>query len=228
MRRALDELVAAGLVSIGQPGVLARYESWSLLGDDGSESGYRVPSERESDAIQLPASFFFHGWHLVLDPGEIAMLLAIMDMARRVGAPTEPDTQRWVALSRTVRRDYYGLSGEIYLQAQQLREFGLVEFRDPMPARRRGKISDKRTPPPSAPEEREGDVPQATKQGAHPVPYQFSPANPAVFDHDALTVVHDTLSTLSLPYRLDENAALVRPERLVELYRDAKQADRGR
>ena len=123
--------------------------SWLLLKEDGSESQYRVPSERESEAIKLPATFFLNGWHLVLTPGEIAMLLAIMDMARSVGRPSEPDTQQWVALPQSTRRDLYGLTGEIYLHAQQLREFGLVYFHDPMPTRRRGKISTKRMPPPA-------------------------------------------------------------------------------
>jgi hypothetical protein len=80
---------------------------------EGSESQYRVPSERESDAIRLPAAFFFNGWHLVLAPGEIAMLLAIMDMARAVGRPTQLGTEQLVALPQSIRHDLYGLTGEI-------------------------------------------------------------------------------------------------------------------
>jgi hypothetical protein len=147
MRRALDELVAAGLVNIRPPGVRYRYEGWLLLSDDGSESQYRVRSDRESGAIRLPATFFLNGWHLVLTASEIAMLFAIMDKARTVRRRPEPSAQQWVALPRTVRRDFYGLSGEVYLHAHQLHEFGLVDFHDPMPARRRGKIYAKRMPP---------------------------------------------------------------------------------
>jgi hypothetical protein len=47
VRRALDELVAAGLVNIRSPSTRHRYERWALLSDDGSESPYRVPSDND-------------------------------------------------------------------------------------------------------------------------------------------------------------------------------------
>ena len=228
MRRALDELVAAGLVNIRPPGVRYRYEDWLLLKEDGSESGYRVPSERESDAIQLPATFFLKGWHLVLTPGEIAMLLAIMDMARSVGRLSEPDTQQWVALPQSIRRDLYGLTGEIYLHAQQLREFGLVSFHDPMPARRRGKISTRRMPPPPPADDNTAGGEQKEHTPPSPVPYLFSAPDPAIFDQDAFTVVQTTLSALPIPYRLDDSADLISPQDLVKSYLQAKQSHRSR
>ena len=225
MRRALDELVAAGLVNIRPPGVRYRYEDWLLLKEDGSESRYRVPSERESDAIQLPATFFLNGWHLVLSPGEIAMLLALMDMARSVGRPSAPDTQQWVSLPQSVRRDLYGLTGEIYLHAQQLREFGLVDFHDPMATRRRGKISTKRMPPPPPADNVAGGELKEHKPPS-PVPYLFSPPDPAIFDQDAFAAVHTTLSAPSIPYRLDDNAELISPQALVKFYLEARQSHR--
>jgi hypothetical protein len=216
VRRALDELVAAGLVSIRPQGDRYRYEGWRLLNEEDSESPYRVPSEREPDAIRLPATFFLNGWHLVLAPGEIAMLLAIMDMARFVGRQTEPGTQTWVALPQSTRRDLYGLTGEIYLHAQQLREFGLVDFHDPMPTRRRGKISAKRMSPRSAADDKAVGAQQEDRKPPSPVPYQFSPPDPAIFEQDAFTVVHTTLSALSIPYRLNDVEGLVLPQDLVK------------
>jgi hypothetical protein len=228
MRRALDELVAAGLVNIRPPGVRYRYEEWLLLKEDGSESHYRVPSERESDAIQLPATFFLNGWHLVLTPGEIAMLLAIMNMARSVGRSSTPDTQQWVSLPQSIRHDLYGLTGEIYLHAQQLREFGLVDFHDPMPTRRRGKISTKRTPPSSSAEDSTAGAQQKEHKPPSPVPYMFSPCDPAIFDQDAFTVVYRTLSALTIPYRLDDIAGLISPQDLVKSYLQGRQSNRLR
>jgi hypothetical protein len=218
MRRALDELVAASLVNIRPPSTRHRYEKWVLLSDDGSESPYRVPSERESGAVQLPAAFFLNGWHLVLSSGEIAMLLAIMNMARLVGRQTEPGAQQWLALPRSVRRDFYALSGEVYLHAHQLHEFGLINFHDPMPTRRRGKISARRMLPAPPADEHPPNTEQAEQPLPSPEPYQFSPANPAVFNQDAFTVVHRTLSALSIPYRLDDNGELIPPQNLVQFY----------
>jgi hypothetical protein len=56
MRRALDELAAARLANIQPPAARYRYEGWTLLKVDGSESRYRVPSERDPAAISLPAN----------------------------------------------------------------------------------------------------------------------------------------------------------------------------
>jgi hypothetical protein len=224
VRRALDELVTAGLVSIQPPTERYRYEGWLLLKEDGSETRYRVPSERESDAVRLPASFFVNGWHLVLSPGEIAMLLAIMDMARRVGRSTKPGGPLWIALPRTVRRNLYGLSGEMYLHAQQLHEFGLVDFRDPMSTRRRGKISSKPTPP-QPPADDTSPMEQAERKPPKPVPYQYSPANPEeVFNRNAFDVVQSTLRAFRLPYRLDDNAVMTSPQYAAKLYLEAQQS----
>jgi hypothetical protein len=51
-------------------------------------------------------------------------------------SPERANTRQWVALPQSIRRHLYGLSGEMYLHAQ-LREFGLVDFHDPMATRRR-------------------------------------------------------------------------------------------
>ena len=67
VRRALAELSAARLVSIKPVDAHYRFEDWLLLSEEGTESTYRRPSEREG-AVVLPAAFFYNGWHLVLTP----------------------------------------------------------------------------------------------------------------------------------------------------------------
>ena len=226
MRRALDELVTAQLVNIQPPGARYRYEKWVLLRDDGSESQYVVPSEREAAGIRLPATFFLNGWHLVLAPGEIAMLLAIIDRARVVGVGGQGGEQRWTALPQSVRRDLYGLSGEVYLHAQQLHEFGLIDLHDPMINRRRGKIFPTRLPPQPPTPQAADEEPRGTQKPPPPVPYLFSPPDMSVFDKAAFTVVHDTLSALSLPYRLDDQAELLKPQDWVQFQLEAKRQSR--
>lgn len=66
------------------------------------------------------------------------MLFTIMRRSEQFR--TEPGPPPWIALPRHVRHNIYGISGERYIYAQQLVEFGLVEISYPMPHRRRGKI----------------------------------------------------------------------------------------
>jgi hypothetical protein len=227
VRRALDELMKAGLAGVRQRGGQTQYEGWTLLKDDGSDSPYVVPSAQAPDAVRLPSTFFLRGWHLVLTPGEIAMLLAIMHMHRRQGGLMEPNRQRYIFLPESVRYRTYGLSGEIYLHAQQLYEFGLIHHRDPMPNRRRGKISNKQLPPPAP--DADGDATAPTAQAPpRRVPYWFSPALPAAFDRDAFTVVRDTLSAFPIPYRLSESEGLLLPQSVVTSYLELQQARRQR
>jgi hypothetical protein len=126
----------AGLAGARQRGGQTQYEGWTLLKDDGSDGTYVVLSAQAPDAVRLPSTFFLNGWHLALTPGEIAMLFAIMHMHRRRGGLLEPSRLRWIALPQSVRYRIHGLSGEIYLHAQQLHEFGLIHHGDPMPNRR--------------------------------------------------------------------------------------------
>lgn len=217
MRRALDELVVARLVNIDTPGAPGRYENWTLLADDGTGAGYRVPSERGPDTIRLPASFFYNGWHLVLAPGEIVMLLAIIHRSKWAGA--EAGLYPWISLPRYIRKATYGLSGEMYLHAQQLIEFGLVELRDPMPNRRRGKIKPERVAKilPDA-----DDKTKDVEDKLHPVPYDFRLAESTVFNQNAFTLAHKTLSALPIPHRLDSEGALISPQDYVEIRLKAK------
>jgi hypothetical protein len=231
IRRALDELVAAGLVSIGPPSKHYRYEGWNLRADDGTGSDYVVPGERDATGLSLPASFFLHGWHLVLTPGEIAMLFAITQMNRLFGGITEPGANRyWLALPQSVRRRRYGLSGEIYLNAQQLLEFGLVEFKDPMPTRRRGKISDKHNPPLPAPPDSEAETgaPQTGQEQPKRLPYQWAPAESTCFDRMAFEVVHATLTALPVPSRLTDSGLFSSPQEHAQAILRARRMQQSR
>jgi hypothetical protein len=224
MRRALDELAAAGLVSFGEVNGRKQYERWTLHTDAGTDATYRVPGENDSDVIVLPAAFFYYGWHLVLAPGEIAMLLAILHRNRQSGGTLDEEGRAWISLPHTARQGIYGLSDEQYLHVHELIEFGLVEFSEPMAARRRGKISPDRVPLPplGAPEESDVARAQRIREQLIPIPYNFRPQVPKVFDRDAFTVVHDALSHLPLPYRLDDNNVFATPEELVNMYRGTK------
>jgi hypothetical protein len=139
----------------------------------------------------------------------------------------EPNRQRWIALPQSVRYRTYGLSGEIYLHAQQLHEFGLIHHGDPMPNRRRGKISDRRISTPAPEPDGEASEQQAQAPPLR-VPYWFSPELPAAYDRDALTVVRDTLTAFPIPYRLSEYEGLLPPQNVVASYREMQQSRRQR
>ena len=128
-----------------------------MLTDDGRETLYTVPGARAPRTIGLPVEFFHYGLHLVLEPKEIALLLAITDQSRRprrqpVGVPG-------VALPQLVRWSDYGISPEVYESAHELQEFGFITIHDTMQRRRRGKAQRR-----SASERRRGNA-------ARPVPF---------------------------------------------------------
>jgi len=91
-----------------------------------------------------------------------------------------------------------------------------------MPARRRGKISARRTPTQLPADDKAVDAHQEEHKPPMLMPYLFSPADPAIFDQNAFTLVHTTLSALPIPYRLDDLAGLIPPQELVKLYRKAR------
>ncbi|TQS42853.1 hypothetical protein [Cryptosporangium phraense] len=215
VHRALDSLEAAGLVALHPPGTRYRYEQWQLLQEDGSGQRYRVPPEKSPTGLRLPATFFWNGWHLVLEPAELVMLLAVLDQHWRLNydpAQNRPP-RATVALPRTVRWGHYGISGEVYLHAQQLVEFGLLEFHDPMPHRRRGKLpahgaeANPSREDLKADTEANGDV--HTGQPPPKEPYQFGPVDPSTFNRDPIAVVTDTLTAYPIPSRLQDDEDLL-------------------
>ncbi len=225
VRRGIDELVKAGLARIHPSTAHYRYEHWLLLSDTGSEGRYVVPGDRSENSIHLSANFFLNGWHLVLEPTEIQMLLAILEKSRRLGyqAGQLMNGKEGVAIPESTRVDYYGISGEAYLAAQQLHEFGLVTMHDYMPNRRKGKLRPYVPPPPPEPVDADPDAAERKKPEQPPKePYYWTPPPPEAFDRSALAVVQDTLTAFETPYRLDDNSELVPVEVLRSLYLEAK------
>lgn len=148
MTRALVELQRARLVDITSRGSRRDFTSFNLLLDDGTERTYSVP-RLATPTVSLPKQFFTNGWHLVLEPREIAILLVIMEMTSRgrgAGAG--------VVLTQDERAAHYGISGEVYEAIHELDEFGLLKVIDPMPYRRVGRVrvsADDESPAPPIP-----------------------------------------------------------------------------
>ena len=192
--RALDQLEAAGLVTLSTRS--DRYEQFELLKEDGGGQRYLVPGADAGDCLVLPHSFFYFGWHLVLEPTEIATYLALWDATIRHGASARRRGQQGIALAETVRRAVYGLSDEAYESIHDLEEFGLIRIYDPMPGRRFGRFSRPDTPP--------------SPDGGQfrPLPYQISLVNG--LDRDAHQAVSVALAANSIPPRLTEGYELAR------------------
>jgi hypothetical protein len=82
--------------------------------------------------VLVPEEFFRHGWHLVLEPAEIAVLFALIDRTAHLRS-AKPDPLGGVDLKESVRWGAYGISGEAYHSIHSLEQFGLITVRDPMP-----------------------------------------------------------------------------------------------
>src|SRR5262249_10335186 len=126
---------------------------------------------------------------------EVAVLLAVLDQTRRHAAGSD---EPWVALSLRRRWSLYGLSGEAYESVHELAEFGVIDFYDPMPNRRRGKL---RIPAPRD---------ETDESSLEPVPYRFRYRRDS-FDRPALDTVSEALQRSPLPPRFDDLASLVTP-----------------
>jgi hypothetical protein len=183
--RALDVLESARLVDLAHENGFVSYERFRVLRDDGDESPYTVPGQDSRAYLVLPASFFYNGWHLVLEPREIVMMLAIIDMTRKV-AQRQTDDYPGVALPEIERWRYYGLSGETYEAIHELAEFGLIDIHDPMPNRRRGRITQ------------HASRPMDDETGLAPIPYRFT-YDISKFDRDAYATVTSSLATRLSP-----------------------------
>ena len=190
--RDLEELLAAELVSIRTKGAQGRYERFGLLSDDGTGRPYQLPrSTQDSSTLGLPAAFFTQGWHLVLTPAEIGVLL----MARHAVRPHSGSTDAPGApVTRMKRWQVYGISGEAYSAIHELREFGLLAVHDTMPNRRRGKL---RTPPPE-----ERAALEDAGESLAPVPYHLAPRPDSMFYRPALATVHASLLNYPAPPRV--------------------------
>jgi len=194
--RALRELADVSLVLIDRPsGERDRFEEFCLYREDGMQTMYTRPGQYADSVVRLPASFFLNGWHLVLEPKEIAVLLAIIELTDRTAGSRRRDHEYGVALPESVRWARYGLSGEVYEAVHELAEFGLISIHDTMPERRRGKL---KVPTPQQREhaERHG-------QSLAPMPYRFVyDMTGNAFQREASKVVHHSLKESSLPPRM--------------------------
>lgn len=162
LNRALSLLHDLGLVETGQAPAAGRYKTWLLKSETTNGRPYTVPSDRRSPgAVRIPREFFARGWHLVLEPGEIATFLAIVELTQRLeGQARKSPKDIGVALGETVRWERYGLSEDTYLEAiHALDEFGLISVFDPMPNRRRGKVNPSRKFTPVGQEESDEQIP---------------------------------------------------------------------
>jgi hypothetical protein len=185
VNRALRMLRAARLVALPGTDENPAFEGWVMLKEDGREENYTVPGARTEAVIPLSAGFFRSGWHLVLKPKEIALLLAITDESRRRHRP-QPNSTPGIALPQSVRWSTYGISPEVYEAAHELQEFGLVTIHDTMPGRRRGKL-----PRP---------LQSQSDSAMEPVPYRFTLPQ-KVFDRHAYDVVTESLARYPRPPR---------------------------
>lgn len=183
VRRALATLAEVNLARTGEEEEHYRYATWQLLSEEGTGAHYHVPGEKTDTGLVLPATFFLYGWHLVLEPSEIVMLLAIKDQHWRHNFPADRHGAEWrkVGLPATVLNTFYGvISDEVYLAANMLYEFGLIDYEDPglNEAKRRDET------------------------------YKFSPMSDDAFDTNAFDRVRNTLSALPLPWRLMDRESL--------------------
>lgn len=138
--RALTELEKAGLVGLGDEGSHNRYEGFALLSEGRSDDkAYTVPGE--GSGISLPAEFWWNGWHLALEPGEMLTLLMLAELA---AFHNEVHEQQGVGAPETVRWGKYGVSGEVYDHHRFLTSLGLLErVQDTNENRREGKVDVK-------------------------------------------------------------------------------------
>lgn len=187
--RALDELAAAGMVTLAEGS--SKYEKWCLAHEDDVDGRYTVPGESAKAAMKIPAEFFLRGWHLVLTPPELATYLIIAHLTHMQSQPRMVPVGELggVSARQAVRDGFYGLSGEAYETIHELEEFRLIDIHDPMPERRRGKIR---------PGNSTSEFAIRTENGAPPLPYNFTlrDIDPAA---QAIQVVVDSLTGNPVP-----------------------------
>lgn len=188
--RDLDVLSSVDLVTLSKRDGRKQYDQFTVLSDDTGDERYRPPTRSEV-VVPLPASLFLNGWHLVLTPTELAMLIVVRHAWRKASRATTADG---VGIATSRRWSTYGVSDETYSAIHELEEFGLIAIKDPMPNRRRGKIQL-----PSA-EERA----QMESDGVSfaPETYRLAPRSDECFARPALAVVCDSLTQSPVAPRL--------------------------
>lgn len=190
LSRDLDALSAVDLVGLSRVDGRTQYEQFTVLSDDTGDQRYRPPTRGEA-TVPLPANVFLNGWHLVLSPAELAMLIVVRHAWRKSARAT---ITHGVGIATSKRWATYGVSDETYSSVHELAEFGLVTLHDPMPNRRRGKIQ---TPPPEERARLEGEGVSLA-----PETYRLAPQSDDCFARPALTVVNACLTRSLVAPRL--------------------------
>lgn len=149
MKRALTLLSHANLVQLSRPsGTANRFERFQLLIESGLSDrlgrcehyhylrlddsdpfqDYRpiVAKAGQAQTMLVPSAFFLRGWVHVLSAAEIVIYLMIRDLETRY--PQSSKNGAYVA-SR-FRKDWYGISRDVYESHQQLAAYGLIERLD--------------------------------------------------------------------------------------------------
>jgi hypothetical protein len=193
--RALHELARHGLVELGRPRTLHRFEGFKLLSDSWDETAYTVPGDTRR-ALYLPPTFFLYGWHLVLEPREIATWLMLYELATYYTA-----RQDGVGVVEGERWGWYGVTSETYEAHHELAEFGLLQLNETMPDRRRGRL------PLTGPRSRQAKQRQSTaeataasaeQENQQREAYRFFVKSDA-FDRDAFDTVSSALRSVWPP-----------------------------
>jgi hypothetical protein len=93
-----------------------------LLDDAGRGTEYKPPGSGHGERyVNLPASFWISGWHVVLSAAAVALLLVLLDQQDF----QNPTTPTWVSPARA--RELYALSSDTWTKGtRELRANGLV------------------------------------------------------------------------------------------------------
>lgn len=135
---ALRALESVGIVEPNK----GRWAGFMLrVGDGRGDHVVLGDATARTVAVKVPAQFFYQGWHLVLKPKEIAVYLAILELSARFSwRPTVTPDQEGVALPIVERRGLYGITDEVYESIHLLDEFNLIDIKDTVDGRSRGKV----------------------------------------------------------------------------------------
>jgi hypothetical protein len=137
LQRILRELADRDLVGLASPRTPGRYENFTLLTDGRGVKRYRVPKHEAT--ITVPAELVTNGWHLVLTPPKIVVMLMLLAVSQSY--PTAHHGPDGVGVAPRIRREVYGVTPEVYEAHNELWEFELIERIDSVPGRRRGRVA---------------------------------------------------------------------------------------
>jgi hypothetical protein len=208
----LERLAKEGLVGLrSQRGRgYQSYDGWELFVEDGTGGMYEPPDS----GLEVPSAFWLRGWAAVLTQAEVATYLMFLDAAALLPGA---HLNQGVGLAPRTRRQYYGITKEIYAAASELEEFGLLE----RTTQRRSSVPPQDGQDPANPKEvqRFRIVPEALERVAfevvsevmqsHRTPARIAQYDPlAGFDLDAFLLPGTDTSVPATPTLPDQLRAL--------------------